>query len=166
MEVAASAASSRAKSSATAPPSPPPVSAYRATRSPSYSSTTEVRSTSPANSSCGGPGGGPDWVPMVADTRTERPGRAQTASARRSSAVSSTRSPRAGQAEKSARDAVRQASGAARVNRCGSSARSAEGWRAYGGAAAPLGPQPRPGMPSSVPHTTSATTATSAARRC
>ena len=60
-------------------------------------------STSPAYSSCGGPGGGPDGVPGVAETWTVAPGRAQTASARRSRARSPVRSPRAGQTEKSVR---------------------------------------------------------------
>ena len=80
--------------------------------------------------------------------------------------MSLTRSPRAGQAEKSLRADACHAVAVAVVNRPGSRAASAAGFRAYGGAAAPSGPQPPPGSPSSAPHTTTAAVAASAAFMC
>lgn len=128
--------------------------------------TTRRLSTSPAYSSCGGPGGGPAWVPRVTATWADSPGRAQTARARRSRALSSTRSPRAGQVVKSVRPVACHAVAAAVVNLPGSRAAWAAGFRAYGGAAALSGPHPCPGSPRSAPHTTTAAVAASAAFRC
>ncbi len=139
-------------------------SAYRTTRRPSYSRTTTAWSTVPANSSCGGPIGGPGGVPGVAEATTVGPGRAHTARARRSSSASSARSPRAGQVEKPVREDVCQSVGATRTSLPGSRACSAAAFRAYGGAAAPSAPQPPPGSASSAPHTARAAAAASPAR--
>lgn len=94
--------------------------AKRTSRRPSWNRTTVALSTSPAKSSWGGRAGPVRGVPGVALTSTSGPGFAQTANARASSALSEVRPPRAGQAVKSIRSVLVQASGATRTSAAGS----------------------------------------------